>query len=137
MRLKGLLKRRKKKKKGPPVSIFLCDEMRRCLFLVRGRVGGRVGGREEGGTSCIFLTLSGSGTPHPSTHGGGGLRGSCSGDIIMSHFTRVLPSISPRININHLPPSFPSLPSSRPSSPIHQHNNPFVSSSFFAAVARR
>lgn len=31
----------------------------------------------------------------------GAVRGSCSGDIIMSHFTRVLPSISPRININH------------------------------------
>lgn len=33
------------------------------------------------------------------------LRGSCSGDIIMSHFTRVLPSISPRININHPSPT--------------------------------
>lgn len=31
----------------------------------------------------------------------GAVRGSCSGDIIMSHFTRVLPSISPWININH------------------------------------
>lgn len=57
------------------------------------------------------------------------LRGSCSGDIIMSHFTRVLPSISPRININH--------PSPRPAAaattaaaatptPPCQHNNPFV-----------
>lgn len=31
----------------------------------------------------------------------GAVRGSCSGDIITSHFTRVLPSISPWININH------------------------------------
>lgn len=48
------------------------------------------------------------------------VRGSCSGDIIMSHFTRVLPSISPRININHpfLQP---------PPPPPHSHNNPFVS----------
>jgi len=31
----------------------------------------------------------------------GAVRGSRSGDVIVSHFTRVLPSISPWININH------------------------------------
>lgn len=35
----------------------------------------------------------------------GAVRGSSSGDIIMSHFTRVLPSISSQININ--PSSIP------------------------------
>lgn len=48
----------------------------------------------------------------------GAVRRSCSGDIIMSHFTRVLPSISPRININH-----PTLTNP----PLLHTNNPFVS----------
>lgn len=42
----------------------------------------------------------------------------------MSHFTRVLPSISPRININHPSPR-PAAAAAAPTPP-RQHNNPFV-----------
>lgn len=48
----------------------------------------------------------------------------------MSHFTRVLPSISPRININHPSPrpatAATAAAAATATAPTRQHNNPFV-----------
>lgn len=75
------------------------------------------------GTSRLFLLLTLSlrapSSPIPSSplySGQEQARGSYSGDIIMSHFTRVLPSISPWININH-----PSAHPQHTQQPFHLH----------------